>query len=358
MLDPEYLHDLINVARKHNEMVMAALVLNVIDGTENFDNYTEMSVTNEFISHKQHEDIRQSLWDIGIETISYFDEVDFINDFLNNKFSTAKRIIVINFAQKGIAIGRKSLVPSFCDLNKIWRTGSNAFVVSLCRSKFHSNVILKSCGLPVAECWLYDYRFGWLNDSPPSGLEIIMKLNYESSSIGLNDRNIFCYSKKKDNHIQMFSESYKQSVLLEQFVRGYEVEVPVIYIKKEARHKALAPVGIMVSDREYIGGEILDYKRRYADDYTFYLFSDFNNLKSEEISKISEEAARILDIDDLARVDFRIDHDMNLHIMDIATSPYLLSESSFEYAFKLYGLNYKHILQAYIGLAILKNLDT
>ena len=61
---------------------------------------------------------------------------------INQKIKTNKKLLVINSAQTGIYIGRKSLIPAFCDHYKIMHTGSNPYVVSLCRDKLRPFQVL------------------------------------------------------------------------------------------------------------------------------------------------------------------------------------------------------------------------
>lgn len=67
----------------------------------------------------------------------FIDEMDFIKNYITNNYyrNDSKYPIVINTAQKGTAIGRKSLIPAFCDLYGLCHTNSNPYVVSLARKQ-------------------------------------------------------------------------------------------------------------------------------------------------------------------------------------------------------------------------------
>ena len=112
--------------------------------------------------------------------------------------------IVLNSAQKGVCIGRKSLTPAFCDLHKIWHNNSNAYAVSLCRHKYHTGCLLEYFGYTCPKSWSYNYAYGWLlNHRPDQGARVIAKLNYETSSIGLDSNNIFIYKNLIINQDQL-----------------------------------------------------------------------------------------------------------------------------------------------------------
>lgn len=106
---------------------------------------------------------------------------------------------MINSAQTGTYIGRKSLIPAFCEHFKIMYTGSNPYVVSLCRDKFHSNAILNNYLQNPMPTYIYSYAYGWIdNKSPQEWEKIIVKLNGESASIGLTKENVFIYYSDAD----------------------------------------------------------------------------------------------------------------------------------------------------------------
>ncbi len=254
MITYEKLNEMISFIACAKDIVVV-LVTNVRTETSNFTDYTPMSVTSEFMSHRQLEYFERALWDLEVETKAYFDELDFIKDVsINGSKVNGRKILVINTAQKGTAIGRKSLIPAFCDQNGIYRAGSNAFVVSLCRSKMHSSWILRSHGIHTPRSWIYDRRSGWLlNSRPEKGVKVIVKLNYEASSIGLTVKNVFQYTGQKDAFIHTMSTEYGQAVIVEEFIAGFEVELAIFRQKWDATTLAVEPVGIMIKNTPLLG---------------------------------------------------------------------------------------------------------
>ena len=169
----------------HNkaEQIKIFLVSNIREKTDNFSDYSGTSVVSEYLSLNQQELIVESLRNSGFETVCFIDEMDFIKNYITNNYyrNDSKYPIVINTAQKGTAIGRKSLIPAFCDLYGLCHTNSNPYVVSLARNKYHCNCILKSNGLPTTNDYLYLPNEGWLLDKHPNeGEKVIVKLNYRN----------------------------------------------------------------------------------------------------------------------------------------------------------------------------------
>ena len=86
--------------------------------TDNTNDYSDNSVKSEFFSDQEQNLIRQTLENIGFKVKQFFNEEDFIS-FISNPRENLSKYIVLNSAQKGTKIGRKSLIPSLCDLYSV-----------------------------------------------------------------------------------------------------------------------------------------------------------------------------------------------------------------------------------------------
>ena len=298
--------ELYKVAQDRANDTKIFLVSNIREKTENFSDYDGTSVISEYLSLNQQELIVESLRSNGFETLCFFDEMDFIKSFLNNNYymDESKEKIVINTAQKGTSIGRKSLIPAFCDLYGVRHTNSNPYVVSLARNKYHCSCLLNSVGLPTTTDCLYMPNNGWLlNREPQVGTKVIVKLNYETSSIGLTSNNIFTYEKSKERFIRDIAKEFNQPVVVETFVEGYEVEVPIM-IGEET--EVVLPVGITVNEEKNLGSDILDYTIRRDLKFGFYNLrffimsydSDETNTNSGDLVVATKTRAQNLHEDD------------------------------------------------------------
>lgn len=339
-------------ARINSEKIKVFLVANIREKTCEFRDYTGTSVISEYLSLNQQELILDSLRSQGYETVSFIDEMDFIDSFITNQYynNDSKMKIVLNTSQKGTNIGRKSLIPAFCELYGVHHTNSNPYVVSLARNKYHCSCLLKSNDLPTASSYLYTPSNGWLMDKhPTNGDKVIVKLNYETSSIGLTLDNIFIYNSSKDDFIRNLAIQFNQSVIVENFIEGFEVEVPVV-IGKEI--EVVLPVGITVNNRKDLGAQILDYNIRKNLDFGFYNYALTNPIIATKLEYYAKQVVELLGITGFGRVDFRIDYDGNIYITDIATNPHITKGMSFYYAFKENGLDYSQMLESLIALKL------
>lgn len=343
-----------NLAHEKADQTKIFLVSNIREKTDNFKDYDGTSVISEYLSLTQQELIVESLRSSGFETVCFMDEMDFIQNYITNNYynEDSKHKIVINMAQKGTSIGRKSLIPAFCDLHGLCHTNSNPYVVSLARHKYHCSCILRTNGLPTTNDYLFIPGKGWLlGKHPREGEKVIIKLNYETSSIGLTSDNIFIYERSKDLYIDKMACTYSQPVIVENFIEGYEVEVPVVIGSKA---EVVLPVGITVDNHKDLGNQILDYNIRKDLKFGFYNFCDFNSQLSKQLETCAIDVVNLLGITGFGRVDFRIDYAGNFYVTDIATNPHITKGMSFYYAFTENGLNYTQMLETLIALSMIK----
>lgn len=333
--------------------LLLVLVANVEGKTNEFDDYSNTSVLSEYYTLNEYELISGTYKKLGYELLNYFSEKEFMSAVISKKIPTSqKKIFVINSAQTGIYVGRKSLIPAFCDYFKIMYTGSNPYVVSLCRDKFCSNALLNQFLPRHMDAYLYSTNGGWIGRvCPPMGQKVIAKLNGESASIGLTQDNVFIYSPESEHIINSLSQKYAQSIIVQPFISGYEAELPVIIGKSVL---PLMPVGIIIDENCLLGDKILDYNTRFYHTYDFYDFSNTNYDISEELRSNAIQAAELLGIEGFGRIDFRITPDGNFYISDIATNPHITNDSSFAFAFNELGYSYADMLSVYLGISLTK----
>lgn len=105
----KYIKDFQNIEENQRSKLLIVLVAKVDGETQNYDDYQNTSVLSEYYTLDEYENLSVSLKKLGYEVISYFNETDFIDAIINNKINRLrKKFLVINSAQTGTYIGRKS----------------------------------------------------------------------------------------------------------------------------------------------------------------------------------------------------------------------------------------------------------
>lgn len=344
-----YINEIINCANDYLIIVLG----NVKNVTKDFSDYKNgTSVISDFYSLTQFNAITECLIRNNLEVLTYFDEMDFIYDYLDRRIRNnyPKKFIVLNFSQKGTVQGRKSLIPVFCEMNDILHTNSNGFASSFAREKYYWNLCLKHY-YSTPKSWAYG-KNGWLNDSPDNGTKIIVKLPNQSSSIGLDSSSsAFIYDEGKEIIIREMALRYNETMLVQQFISGMEAEVPVFNDGKVCF--ALPPAGIMIGNTEKLGNKFLDYDMRGNQKYSRYNFKSKYSELADKIMKTAVLVAKFLDLQGICRIDFRIDALNTPYITDINCSPHLTEASCISKSMNYLGFNeYESTILALLGLTI------
>lgn len=89
--------------------------------------FIEHSFNGEFFSKAEFAQILSAISSIFGYVTTFFSEIDFI-EYVNENIEKlqSEHVLVYNFARDGANEGKKSLIPSFCDLYGLSYTGSNA----------------------------------------------------------------------------------------------------------------------------------------------------------------------------------------------------------------------------------------
>jgi D-alanine-D-alanine ligase len=344
----ESLQKLVNKAKSDSKRFEIIFLNNVGGQTATADDYKDFSVFGEYLKETEAEEIYNSLLLMDFKVEQFNDEIEFIKYALNDCRQKMDDIVILNMAQKGTKIGRKSLVPAFCDMESIYYTGSNPYVVSLCRNKYHTGCILEKHGITSPKSWLYVYGIGWLHGRPPQYGKIIAKPNNEACSMGVDLSNIGEFNDSMAEKIVQMSKDFCQDIIVQEFISGYEVEVPCIVSDEVI---SLIPVGINFNGNNCLGASVLTYEIRVKDLYEYFNFYDVSPELADNIRFISAKVMRILGITGFGRVDFRVNKDGCAYVIDIATNPHITKASSFAKVFELLGFTHPEMIGCLIALA-------
>ena len=205
--------------------------------------------------------------------------------------------------------------------------------------------------LYTPDTYIYNLKYGWISGKPTLGEKVIIKLNNEACSIGMTKKNIIKYDENSDEIISTMAKEFRQDIILQKFICGFEVEVPIIMGKNVC---SLDPVGIELNNEHFLGQEILDYEIRGNHSFEYFHFKNQYPEISEKIKKNSAQIGKLLGIEGIGRIDYRITENGEAFVTDIATNPHITSISSIATAFSWLEYSYTDMFYTMIGLSIEK----
>lgn len=313
--------------------------------TSQISDYIIHADDSEFFSRKEFAEIASTLFYVFGFAKVFYSEIEFIEYILKEK-PLPNECYIYNFSRDGIYEGKKSLIPSFCDLCGLRYTGSNAFIISLLRNKWFFSQFLSNYNILTPKTILCT-KDTITNAKDFLGKTVLIKNVFESASQGLTvDNRILIENDYLNKIIPILNRMHVNQVLLQQYIDGVECEVLVIQFKN--KYYALEPIKIVIE-----GSDFLDSNTSNLYNYSFEKLSD--SLNSKVIDRIKQNAvvaASALNIKDYARLDFRIKGDQP-YLIDIAGTPYTIKHSSIAYLFeKIMHLEYSDIYKVIMACCI------
>lgn len=251
---------------------------------------------------------------------------------------------------------REAIVPALLELNKIKYIGSDAYTMGLSQNKYHTNLVAKTLGLKCPKDVYVDFKLDYKNAKESllqmihegmkkESLEypVIVKPNCEGYSMGVfkveNDKELW-------DAIVFNFENYEEPILVEEYIKGKEVYVPIIGNGDNA-------YALNVGIAKYENGEDIDIFS--LDDKCFKPVIDEIAVISEETKKdIFEQSLLIykhLECKDFGRCDFKIMDDGTPVFLEINPRPGLTEDGPYETCGKSLNKSYSDILKEIIDAA-------
>jgi D-alanine-D-alanine ligase len=330
--------------------VGVVLVVNVKDRTQPIDDYEGDSIITEFFSATELDTLVGYFETAGIYCEVVFDEQGFLVWIAERRKAFPRRhVLVFNLAQNGTGPARFSLVAGICRLYALPLLDcGDAYTVAITQHKFHSLSLLSHFGLAVARCWSFT-KNGWFPSPPPEGSRLIAKLTYDSASIGMSEESVFEMHPSHEAELIRLATVYRQPLTIQEFVAGFEVEVPVFETNDVPG--TIAAVGIELHGRRNLAEHVLTYQAVFEDGYGFYNFSEENGRSAQEALTIARDAFVGLGLTGIARVDFRIRDDGSPLIMEVNSKPQIAQHGGFMYALKTIGKSGSDLMKFLVGRA-------
>lgn len=229
----------------------------------------------------------------------------------------------------GIAYFRGAAAPALARLSGLKTIGADDALFALCQDKFRSGAVLGALGLPVPQAGLArDGR--WLAEPPPSAAGWFVKPNRLGSKVGIwpDSR---CHELRHALELsRRVYAAYRDDVVVQPYVAGRNVRASFLGLEPETGAEAL---GIAFVDS---GGDF----QTMADSMALYgdtgeaakaagLYSepvlepvvDAQPAAAATIRRIAERLMSGLGLRDVFSIDFRVEADDHVHLIEFEVCP-------------------------------------
>lgn len=237
--------------------------------------------------------------------------------------------------------GEDGTIQGALELLGIPYTGSGLLASSLSMDKIATKHLWLQHGLPTPRFAVFDCQEGDQGDLVRDlGLPLIVKPPHEGSTLGLSRVETI------DQLTPALEKacSHDDRALVEQFIRGRELTIPVLGSGADAR--ALPIIEIFAPQGDY------NYENKYISTETRYECpADLPAELSQRIQDITVQAYRILGCEGWGRADVMLDEQNRPWLLEMNTSPGMTSHSLVPMGAKARGMSYGELCVAILASA-------
>lgn len=271
-----------------------------------------------------------------------------LNEMLKNGTFDCDIVLVCD---EGISSrNRESIVPALLELNNIPYIGGDAYCVGLAQNKYHTKLIAKELGIRFPNGIYLEYNKNGnpgkeyiLNQLKNRGLSfpLIVKPNNEGCSMGVS---IVRSNEELFHAVESDFDNYKEPVLIEEYIAGKELYVPMIGTGEDAY--ALPAGEVVAVDGSELKLYSVEHKSREG--LTRYVKAELDKSVEIKMQKSALLLYRHMECRDFGRCDFRLDENGEPVMIEITPRPGLTEGGPFESSAKAVSKSYDDILKEII----------
>jgi len=256
-----------------------------------------------------------------------------------------KRTIVWTLSD-GIAYFRGSASPTLARLGGIPTIGADDSLFALCQDKFRSGAVLESLGLPVPRAVLA--RGGaWLVQPPPSPTGYFVKPNRLGAKIGIWSDSRCFDADQALSLARRIHEAYRDEAVVQAYVAGRNVRASFLAVDPAAGVEAL---GIFLVDSggdfQTMDDSLALYGETGAEaksggtyaEPELVPLADSQPRAAKRIAEIAGQLMKTLGLRDVFSMDFRVEADDTVHLIEFEVCPGLPCFDFRDYCRRVWGL--------------------
>lgn len=231
--------------------------------------------------------------------------------------------LVFNTAEGRSGRSREAFYPALYEQMGLPFTGSDAWVCTTTLDKQLTKLIVARAGVPTPG-WKLVERADQADDIELT-CPVIVKPNAEGSSKGITSDAIVRDPEQLRARVLAALERYPDGVLVEEFVVGRDVVVPMIEGASPDTFDVLAPGGYQLPSDGGDGLTVYDYDMKHEDSEGVGVVvpAPLPDAVRDELVRLSGIVFRTLGCRDIGRIDYRVGDDGRIAFLEINALPSL-----------------------------------
>lgn len=238
---------------------------------------------------------------------------------------------------------REAQMPAVLDMLRIPYTCAGVLGMMLSHNKHIAKQQFLMAGLPTAKFMIITDP----NHIPESALKypMFIKPAFEGSSIGINDSAVANNYQQLTKQVAWVAQNVGSLVMVEEYIEGREFTVGVLGDTALPVVEIFSPTGYYSnSQKEDLASEV--YRVCPA---------ELTEAQTLEFQHLALEAKKVLNLEDVCRMDMRMDNAGNPYILEVNPIPLMYpdaKQASLIFAAKAAGMTYTDVVEKIIQSAV------
>jgi D-alanine-D-alanine ligase len=250
--------------------------------------------------------------------------------------------ICFNICEGHFGVSREAQVPAILDMMRLPYTGSGVHGMSLSHNKHRAKEVFRWSGLPTPDFMLVPDP----HHIPPINIDfpLFVKPAHEGTSIAINENAVVRDQEGLFRQTEWVWSKVHSPVLVEKYIEGREFTVSILGPEVLPAIEIITPIGYYSNRLKEV--DPIGVQRVCP--------AQVPQSKKKEIASIALAAMRALDLNDLCRVDMRMDKNGQLYILEVNPLPLLLpdpQEASFVASAQAAGYSYGEMVNRILEIA-------
>ena len=258
--------------------------------------------------------------------------------------------VVFNYSVGFGSRSRETLPAALCELHGLPCTGSDPMALAIASNKHASKLFARHCGIRTP---------AWQVVPPGQSLQmtrlpeqVLLKPCWEGSSIGIVGPIGSDSRTELHRTIEALIREYRQPVVVEEFIEGAEVTIPILGWPTP---RTLDPVALALAGSTDLGQAVFDSQLKQDDesDHNWTREVPIDSARMAELARSSLLLFEAIGCDDIGRADYRVDSRGEPYFLELNLVPSLSPQvGAFATAGKSQGLDVPEIVEEISRAAI------
>jgi D-alanine-D-alanine ligase len=236
--------------------------------------------------------------------------------------------------------GEDGTVQGLLELAGVAYVGSGVAASALCMDKDLFKAVMREKGIPVPAS-VTARRQHRTSIENPFGFPVVIKPARLGSSVGVT----IAHTPEEVERGVAFAFEHDEKILLEEYVRGIEVECSVLGNE--------SPIASLPGEIVLLASDWYDYSAKYDDGgMELVVPARISQEATARVQELAVAAFLACDCEGMARVDFFVREDGDVILSELNTIPGFTATSVYSKLFEASGIPYRELVDRLIALAL------